>query len=176
VDVVILLVASNLVLGLLICLFGWSKTATAVTGALRSYFRVVAGRSWGTYHRFLRGAYWESGERELFRTDVDTVSVFAIDRYTDVERHATCIVTDHRLMICDHAGTMVQIPLTAIRTARAQREYERDVGFIHAVAIDRGGASDHDPHGDVWLRCGTDRESHDLASSIHDAMAQLVSV
>lgn len=120
-----------MILGILICLFGWSKTATALAGALRSRLQILAGRSWGTYHRFVRGAYWESDEQELFRTDVHAVSIFAIDGYTDVERNATCIVTDRRLMMSDPKGNMVQIPLTAIRTTRVQRAYDRDSGFTY---------------------------------------------
>jgi hypothetical protein len=174
VELVIWVVASNVVLGILACLFGWSKTATAAATALRIHLQVLVGRSWGTYHRFLRGAYLDSGEHELFRSDIHAISVYAIDGYTEIGHDSTCLVTDHRLVICDPTGTMLEIPLITIRSTRASREYDPDSGFTYSVAIDRGDTRDHNPHGDIWLRCASDRQSHDLASSIHDAVDHMM--
>lgn len=137
---------------------------------LRTRLRTLTSGVWGTYHRFVRGDDLAADERELFRAPIQAVSVLAFDHHTLVDTVSTCILTDHRLMVCGLKGNAVQINLAAISSSHVYREYDAATGFSYWVAIDRGPRSQHDPHGDIGLRCDSNQGSHELSSHLDDAL------
>ena len=137
----------------------------------RRVIKAFASRTWGDYHRFLSGKQLESGECEVYRTRVQGVSVYAVERHTNVEKRATCILTDRRLMMRDERGGFVQIRLDGVRATHAHREYDSLTGFAYRVAIERTGSCVHDPLGDICLLCENQAQSQELVSAIESALS-----
>ncbi|GAC1330697.1 MAG: hypothetical protein NVS2B16_23530 [Chloroflexota bacterium] len=158
---------TNLVLWLFFWFLSRGRTPTRGTRVPQAA-RAIANRTWGEYHRFTKGAQWESGERELFRTDVFDVSVYSVDRYASVEKQATCILTDHRLVVCDPAGGTIQIPIADVDGAHVYREFSPRTGSSYSVAVKRVGSHVHEPKGDVCLLCGNQEASRELTALLTD--------
>jgi hypothetical protein len=168
VEIIEWLIVPSLILGLLI----WWPGQQEMRSAVKSRWQVLLGRRLGTYHHFLSGGNLASGEGEVFRTEVRSVSIYSVDRHTEIDRRSTCILTEQRLMVCGPKGNVVQIPLHSIRSAHTCRDYDPRLGFSYWATINRIGSTDHDPHGDICLGCESNQQSHALISHIQDALVR----
>lgn len=135
-------------------------------GAIPVRFRSGWNRVGGNYHRLVRGKLWEPGEQERYRVRLVKVTAYTIDRHVPVQRRATCVVTDQRVVLDDAHATPIQIHRDEIRTVRVGRTYDTREGFIFWVAVERTGSHVHEPEGDVCLVCASQAESRALASAI----------
>jgi len=66
---------TNILLWLVFWFLSRGRAPTRATRAVQAA-RTFANRRWGEYHRFVSGMQWESGEHELYRTEVLDVSVY----------------------------------------------------------------------------------------------------
>lgn len=153
-------------------IMGWLLNRFATNNGnhrMRTRLGMLANAHFGTYRRFVQGGTLRADEHELFRTPVQAVSVLAFDQHTRVDAVSTCIVTDHRMMVCGAKANVVEIDLAAISSSHVYREYDATAGYSYWVAIDRGPLSQHDVHGDIGLRCNTNQESQELSAHLQDA-------
>jgi hypothetical protein len=152
--------------GWLITVPGGDSTARRLTRTIKAFAR----RTWGAQHHILTGSRWEPGEHEVYRDELPSISVFAIDRHTTVAQGALCILTDRRLAILDPLGDCLQIHLRDIRTIRARREYDPELGFTCWIALSRLDSSIHDARGDICLYCKNERQSTRLAALLREML------
>lgn len=128
--------------------------------------KAFASRTWGEYHRFLRGGSMHPGEQELYRVRLPWVSAYAVDGPATVARNATCLVTTKRVLACDVQGGLAEVRLGDIRAVRVRRQDDPLGGPSYSVAIERVGTTVRDPEGDIGLHCRNRSEADELASMI----------
>lgn len=137
-------------------------------GPIPEMLRSRWNRIGGEYHRLQKGKLWEPGEQERYRGRLLEVTAHSIDRHIQVQRRATCVVTNHRIMLDDSRGRSIQILATEIRAVRAHRTHETSEGYSYWVVVDRVGSDVHEPEGDMRFICASQEQSRALASAIED--------
>lgn len=137
-------------------------------GALPAALKVARSRLWGEFHRYREGKLWSPGEREMYRASLLGATSFSVDRHMPIQQRPTCIVTSRRVVLCDSHGRSTQLPIRDIRSVRPRRTHDTHEGFSYSVVMERVGSPVHDPEGDLCLLCGSQEQSHALASAIED--------
>lgn len=159
-----------LLAGLLVATLGQWFWSSRPGLALRARLYLTASHRWGAYHDLERGALWDRGEVEVYRVPVTAVSVAEGGQHSIVHRHSICVLTNHRLVLCDPRGHLVQIPFAAIRSVHVFRDVDPWHGSDYWVAIGRQGSYAHAQLGDIAIRCDTNRAGHELAEHIQSAI------
>lgn len=135
-------------------------------GAVPAWLRSSWSRFLGQYHRFQKGQLLEPGEQECYRGSVLGVRAHSVERNVMIADRALCIVTRGSVLIQNQHGLQIRLLGSDIRSVRAHRDYDQEVGFSYWVVMERVGSAEHQPEGDLAFRCDSQEQSLALCSAI----------
>ncbi|MBV9279262.1 MAG: hypothetical protein JOZ41_04205 [Chloroflexi bacterium] len=143
-------------------------TATRIGDAIRALLPGHRQDPW----RDLLARGWQPEERELYRTELDGVSVQVAGQQSGPWGPVPCILTNQRLLVPTSRQGVLQLPLTEISTVNPYRHYDSAVGFRYWVALYRRRGDFSDVRGQVCLRCKNPAQTEEVALQIQSAVRE----
>lgn len=156
-----LIAAPAAAVGVVACLFRPPPVGMALRKGLFAWGRLRSAR-----RRNRTGGSPHTHDQDYYWCRLLAVRAYAVDRQVTLARDATCVVTQGRITVDTAQGTCVGLESQALRTIRAQREYEEKRGYSYWVVLERVGSSLYDPAGDVALQCRDQQQSQELCEAI----------